>query len=203
MAQLAQPTLRERQQLATRKEIVDAALELFEERRFRGTTIEDIAHRVGMSSRTVFRHFPTKNDLILGWMPAIESFLNDLPLTAESPHEVLRQLEDGIEDGIEQHARLITSEAAASFARFRRLINSDPDLRTAMSTWEERFLTLARTRLTAQLGEDRGGLDIPLVIQLAAAPAGAALDAWAHSMDGDLLSLYRAARRRRHEILAG
>lgn len=61
-----QPGLRERTRRAVRKEIAEAANELFVERGFESTTIDDIAAAVGMSQRSVFRYFATKEDIVLG-----------------------------------------------------------------------------------------------------------------------------------------
>lgn len=49
----------------TRKRILTAALSLFEERGFTATTVDDIAALAGVSRRTVFYQFPTKEDLVL------------------------------------------------------------------------------------------------------------------------------------------
>ncbi|MEU3985148.1 TetR family transcriptional regulator [Streptomyces sp. NPDC026672] len=62
----SQPGLRERTRRAVRKEITDAANALFVERGYEETTVGDIAAAVGMSQRSVFRYFPTKEDLIVG-----------------------------------------------------------------------------------------------------------------------------------------
>lgn len=59
------PSFRSRQALALRREIVAAAMELFVTKGFEETTIEDIAERVGISSRTVFRHYTAKEDIVL------------------------------------------------------------------------------------------------------------------------------------------
>ncbi|MDO8188458.1 TetR family transcriptional regulator [Conexibacter sp. JD483] len=61
-----QPTLRERTRRAVQKEIGDAALQLFVERGFEATTIDDIAAAVGMSQRSVFRYFATKEEIVVG-----------------------------------------------------------------------------------------------------------------------------------------
>ncbi|GAS96633.1 TetR family transcriptional regulator [Mycolicibacterium canariasense] len=58
--------LRERTRRAVRTEITEAAERLFTERGYDATTIDDIAAEVGMSSRSVFRYFATKEDLLIG-----------------------------------------------------------------------------------------------------------------------------------------
>ncbi len=61
-----QSSLRERTRRAVRKEIGDAALDLFAARGYDATTIDDIAAAVGMSQRSVFRYFATKEEMVLG-----------------------------------------------------------------------------------------------------------------------------------------
>lgn len=62
----SQPGLRERTRRAVQREITEAANGLFLERGYEATTIDDIAAAVGMSQRSVFRYFPTKEHLVLG-----------------------------------------------------------------------------------------------------------------------------------------
>jgi AcrR family transcriptional regulator len=60
------PPLRERTRRAVQREIAEAAETLFVERGFEATTIDDIAARVGMSQRSVFRYFASKEEIVLG-----------------------------------------------------------------------------------------------------------------------------------------
>ncbi|QLQ09732.1 MAG: mycofactocin system transcriptional regulator [Nocardioidaceae bacterium] len=46
--------------------IEEAAFALFAERGFEATTIDDIARAVGVSRRTLFRYYPSKNDIPWG-----------------------------------------------------------------------------------------------------------------------------------------
>lgn len=52
--------LRERKKARTRDALGRAATRLYLERGFEGTTIEDIVEEAGVSRRTFFRYFPTK-----------------------------------------------------------------------------------------------------------------------------------------------
>lgn len=59
-----QKSLRERKQELVHDAILDAALTLFESRGFNQTTVEDIAQAAGVSKRSFFRYFATKDDLL-------------------------------------------------------------------------------------------------------------------------------------------
>lgn len=50
----------------TRAELEQVALELFSERGFVATTVDDIASAAGIGRRTFFRYFASKNDVVWG-----------------------------------------------------------------------------------------------------------------------------------------
>lgn len=56
------PPLTERRRAATRMEIADEAVRLFVERGVAGTTAEDIAAAAGISTRTLWRYFRSKEE---------------------------------------------------------------------------------------------------------------------------------------------
>ncbi|WP_229695708.1 TetR/AcrR family transcriptional regulator [Streptomyces lacrimifluminis] len=57
--------LRERKKLRTYREISDAAIALFLEKGFDGVSVEQVAAAAEVSKPTLFRYFPTKEDLAL------------------------------------------------------------------------------------------------------------------------------------------
>jgi AcrR family transcriptional regulator len=56
--------VREEKKRETRARLERAAFELFDERGYEQTTVDDVASRSGVSARTVFRYFPAKADLV-------------------------------------------------------------------------------------------------------------------------------------------
>lgn len=57
--------LRERKKIKTREAIREATYALIKEQGYDATTIEQIADRAEVSPSTVFRYFPTKEDIVL------------------------------------------------------------------------------------------------------------------------------------------
>ncbi|MFD9359508.1 TetR/AcrR family transcriptional regulator [Streptomyces sp. NPDC060031] len=64
------PTLREQQRSETRRMIQAHAVRLFTSRGYDAVTVADVAEAAGVSAMTVYRHFPTKEDLVLVEQPA-------------------------------------------------------------------------------------------------------------------------------------
>jgi AcrR family transcriptional regulator len=92
---LAEPTLIERKQDLVRSAIWDAATDLFAEKGYDETTVDDIAQKAGVSRRSFFRYFSSKGDLmaygILGYGTYLTEAIAGCP--AELPlSEVFRQV---------------------------------------------------------------------------------------------------------------
>ena len=90
----AQPvSLRERKKRLAQATIEETALRLFQQQGYEQTSIQDIADAVMMSSRTFFRYFASKEDVLFGPSRAVLKvglrFLQQVAPT-ESPHAALR-----------------------------------------------------------------------------------------------------------------
>ncbi len=93
--------LRDRKTAATRARIADAALELFVERGYGDTSIDQIADAAGVGRRTVFRHFASKEAMLVDHLVVRRELavqrLDERP--ADEPplvslHAVLRELSE-------------------------------------------------------------------------------------------------------------
>lgn len=60
------PQPRGRPPRTSRAEVARVALDLFARNGFEETTLEEVADAVGVGRRTLFRYFPSKNDLVWG-----------------------------------------------------------------------------------------------------------------------------------------
>ncbi|GGL67891.1 TetR family transcriptional regulator [Streptomyces fumigatiscleroticus] len=150
------PGLRERKKRRTRDALLRAALELFTTRGYETTTVDEIAEAVGVSQRTFFRYFASKEEAAFFVARLAESHfveaLRERP-QEEAPLEALRRavLEswDTIGEAIEQ---LVPLEL---HMRFYRVIESTPALLAA----HLRRATEVEDRI-ARIIADREGLDV-------------------------------------------
>lgn len=62
---------------ATRQAIVDAGVELLLERRNDGFTVQEVADRAGLTHRTVYRYFPTRQELLAAAARSLAPGLDD------------------------------------------------------------------------------------------------------------------------------
>lgn len=142
------PGLREAKRLRQTEELERAALALFRARGFEATTIDQIAAAAGVSRRTVFRYFPTKDALVFPRAGERVARFRALlePRDGESAFDTVRRavLALGRELQADREAQLLQ----------QRLIAASPALAAS-----ERDLDLRwESALADALGADRGGV---------------------------------------------
>ena len=78
--------LRERRHRETKQLLVETAFDLFVERGFPNVSMEEVAQAAGVSLSTLYRRFPTKEDLVLEvpkrWMVVFDHAVEALPADA-------------------------------------------------------------------------------------------------------------------------
>ncbi|MGV9375609.1 substrate-binding domain-containing protein [Nonomuraea sp. NPDC003707] len=144
---------RERKKAETRRAMAEAALRLFALRGFDAVTVNEVAEAADVSAKTVFNHFPTKEQL----------FFEHEPLLAGDPAEVVRQRPPGGRVLVAL-SRLLRAEPAGDLALFGRIHRDSETLRAY-----GRELFAARERALAEaLVEEAGGDLRPRILAVAA-----------------------------------
>lgn len=85
--------LRETKKLQTRHEIAGKAMGLFAKRGFDHVTVAEVAEAAGVSEKTVFNYFPTKEDLFWDEVPQREAAMVDAVRNRKPGESVAAALE--------------------------------------------------------------------------------------------------------------
>jgi AcrR family transcriptional regulator len=146
-------SLRDRKREVVRREIAHAAWRLFDVSGYEATTVEDIAREAGVSRRSFFRYFSSKEDVAVG---TSDAFAEDF-LAAFSGRPVSEAPLESIRRALHQVAaeRLADPEEMRAIIR---LLRESPTLRRAMlarnARMEERLAELVARRTRANLRRD-------------------------------------------------
>ncbi|WP_017555989.1 TetR family transcriptional regulator [Nocardiopsis baichengensis] len=191
--------LRARRRRQTAEHVGQAALRLFEERGVAATTVDDIAAASGISPRTFFRYFPTKEDAALQDFSAMEEAIEALDLAGADAAGARERIEEMYAVLI---ARLTAEPQARRYAAVQRLTAREPALKQAAEARLQAYSDRLCARLTEALGPG-SRLKARVIAALTGAVLHAALTEWGQEAEGggpqDLAALYREAR----EFLAG
>ena len=139
--------VRERTRRAVRGELAQLAVSLFVEKGYDETTIDDLAAAAGMSKRTFFRYFASKEELVMGKYEFFgEQLAEDLAARpAGEPIWVsLRQVFGRVADHVENDARRAESVAMEKIVRDHPTLNASYLER--VSRMQELVLDEVRTR---------------------------------------------------------
>ena len=172
------PTLTERRKAETEWEIARCAADLFAERGAGGVTAEDIARASGVSLRTFYRYFRTKEEAVTPLLSGgVRRWLKDL---AAAPGEL--PVAEALERAVRKALTPEDEPEAEALRRTRGLLRAvpgDPGLRSVWhrvhATTEESLVPVL-TRLSR---EDADPLDVRLLAAAANAAMRIAVETWA------------------------
>jgi AcrR family transcriptional regulator len=145
--------LRERKRRLTRQLISDAATAMFATRGFDNVTVSEVADRVGVSEKTIYNYFPTKESLVLDTADeAVENMAR--ALRERRPGQ---SLTDAVVEAITADMSQFDQapdELVEFMPLFGAMLDSTPTLRAAVLEIHDRLATVARDELAAQAGVD-------------------------------------------------
>lgn len=176
--------LRERKKLKTRTAIREATYRLIEDQGYEATTVEQIAAAAEVSPSTVFRYFPTKEDIVLTdeFDPVMEAAIRARPAD-EPPLESLRRV-------LRRAVETILAEQPGELYQRSRLMLEIPAVRARMTeTMAETSLLLTRA-VADRTGRDPGDLEVRVFTASVMAALREVTIYWAeHGQEGNLAVL--------------
>lgn len=180
--------LRTRRRLATEQELHQAALRLMTERGFAATTVDEIVAAAGVSQRTFFRYFATKEDAVLLGYRELDDAIDSLQVPGD-PHSALEALLLFHQDQLDRLAQ----DEADRYLLLQRLISTEPALRDAVAARELASMDRLRLRLQTQLPA-APPLTSRLIAEIATAVLRVTFDHWRADPDGSVAELPRLYR---------
>jgi len=184
------PDLTQRRHEQTRAAIADAAVALFAARGFAETTMDDVADSAGVSRRTAYRHFPSKDDLVFEqprrWLVHFNQHIADVR-AGETHRERCRR-------GLVAVSELIQANAASIAAAYDVML-ATPSLRgyngRTEDEWFERYMELLTP---PDLADPARALQVTTVAGALVGTTKALVGLWAAGQPGaDMVELTRAA----------
>lgn len=168
------PGLRERHKARTREVIQEQALRLIAQRGYGGTTCEQIAAAAAVSPATLFRYFPTKEDIILQdpYDPMIAEAVRSRPAAEPALTAVRRGLADAFAEVYEADLEEVRARTA--------LILSVPALRSRMVEEQESLVAhLAQALVDRSPDIEHTSLETRVAAGACAAALSIAVQHWA------------------------
>lgn len=187
-AETATTTLWDRTRQLASQEILDTALRLFTEQGYDETTIAQIAREAGVSQRTLFRYFGTKEDLLGGGQDRFGQVLAETIGAQPADADVWEVLRAGLAAVLALHA-----SREQALERFR-LLHTTASLRAGWLGKRLRFQEDLLPLVEARMPPGASGGTAPgarAVLATALACLDAASMTWVENDgEGDIMDLY-------------
>jgi AcrR family transcriptional regulator len=174
----APPGLQERKRRAVRAELSDVALRLLTDRDFESVTIDEMAAAAGVSRRTFFRYFTSKEDVVF-------AFLDQWALRL-GEDVVARPPEEDPVTAVQHSFRQLSAAYEGRALALVRLVRRTPSLRAQEHINREHLRLGVVEALGRRLGADpRRDLRPHLLASIAFAPLDAAMVTWFGDRSGE------------------
>ena len=161
----------ERKRRAVRGELSEVALRLLTDRAFDTLTIDQIAAAAGVSRRTFFRYFTSKEDVVFAFL--------DQWAVRLAADIVARPAEEDPVAAVQNSFRQLTAAYDDRALALVRLVRETPSLREQERINREHLRMAVVDALATRLGLDAGGDMRPQILAtIAFAPLDAAMFAW-------------------------
>jgi AcrR family transcriptional regulator len=148
-------SLRARKKRLMRQQLSDTATEMFLGRGFDAVRVVDVAEACGVSEKTVYNYFPTKESLILDrWDTTMASLRTGLSDPAVSPIQAALQILADELGGLISWLMAQNDPVAACtlFQRFGTMISTTPALRTHQYEVTEQLIAVTAEILAGRTG---------------------------------------------------
>lgn len=148
-------SLRERKKRETRQHISDVATGLFFAHGFDDVRVADVAAAAGVSEKTVYNYFETKEALLLDREPHMEQViraaLGPTSTTASPLEAFLHALLEEV-GGFFAHWGTEENDAFRGILRFEELVEATPSLRAAQRDMMDRLTQVAAVAMAERAG---------------------------------------------------
>ena len=147
--------LRERKKRLMRQQLSDTATRMFLDRGFDAVRVAEVAEACGVSEKTVFNYFPTKESLVLDRLEGtVASLRTGLADPRVPPVDAALQI---LDRELSAMTALLTGQddpgrTAQAMLRFGDLIRATPSLRAYQSEMMDQFAAVAAEILAARVG---------------------------------------------------
>ncbi|MFE6843211.1 TetR/AcrR family transcriptional regulator [Streptomyces sp. NPDC057686] len=186
-----QPSLWDRSRQAVVASIFGTAMRLFAEQGYEATTIAQIAKEAGISQRSLFRYFGTKEDIVCGEQEELGELLRATVEAQPATATAWEALRAGFEVLMDAHGD------PGQLLEITALIFDTPSLRARYTQKRLRWQELVLPAVAARMAEGEGpvpGVRAAAVVATVFACVDAATEAWVRSGgSADLAALYDEA----------
>jgi TetR/AcrR family transcriptional regulator, regulator of mycofactocin system len=164
--------------------IEKTALEVFAERGFDATTVEEIAAAAGISRRTFFRYFASKNDIPFGNFAVLLDELEDWLSRVPEDQPMFEVIAEAV-----LRFNRVHSDGAVAHRERMKLIMHTPALRANAALRNADYLAALARYAARRMGEPVGSFGPQLVGHVAHGVSVAVYEQWLQDESSDLADL--------------